>query len=152
MSDNREFNCNYKIRDFLINYNLLYTFKGDIRIVVEFCPECGNMLRKKSCKCGYNNQNIHSKNVSNMSLNEIWDPPPPKIIYCKLTATSHNKLETMLSKRKYPEKLKDITKKLKNHLFSCCNCVYYNEAIFHCQIKNKYLTKESICRSFEPYE
>ena len=152
MSDNGEFNCNYKIRDFLINYNLLYTFKGDIRIVVEFCPECGNMLRKKSCKCGYNNQNIHSKNGPNMALNEIWNPPSPKVIFCKLTATSQNKLETMLSKGNYPEKLKDITKKLKNHLFSCCNCVYYNEEVFHCQFKNKFLKKESICRSFEPYE
>lgn len=148
MSDNREY---YKIRDFLINYILLYTSNGDKRILVEFCPECGNMLRKKSCKCGYNNQNSPT-NVTGTSLIEIWNPPSPKVIFCKLTATSHDKLETMLSKGKYPEKLKEITKKLKNHLFSCCNCVYYNEEIFHCQIKNKFLKKESICRSFEPFE
>lgn len=148
MSNIREY---YKIRDFLINYILLYTSKGDKRILVEFCPDCGNMLRKKSCKCGYNNQNS-STNVTGTSLIEIWNPPSPKIIFCKLTATSQDKLETMLSKGKYPEKLKDITKKLKNHLFSCCNCVYYNEEIFHCQIKNKFLKKESICRSFEPFE
>ena len=126
--------------------------KGDKRILVEFCPECGNMLRKKSCKCGYNDQNSLTKNVTGTSLIEIWNPPSPKVIFCKLTATSHDKLETMLSKGKYPEKLKEITKKLKNHLFSCCNCVYYNEEIFHCQIKNKFLKKESICRSFEPFE
>ena len=45
----------------------------------------------------------------------------------------------MLSKGAYTEKLKEITKKVKNPLYSCCNCVYYNEEILHCQIKNRYL-------------
>ena len=120
--------------------------------MVEFCPECGNMLRKKFCRCGYNKQETLSSNGINTSLIEIWNPPSPKVIYCKLTATSLDKLKTMLNKGVYPEKLKEITKKVKNHLFSCLNCVYYNEEIFHCQIKNKYLKKDSICRSFEPYE
>jgi hypothetical protein len=110
------------------------------------------MLRKKSCKCGYNTQDTLSKNENITSLIEIWNPPSPKIIFCKLTATSQDKLKIMLNKGIYPEKLKEITEKLKNHHFSCCDCVYYNEEIFHCQIKNKYLKKESICRSFEPYE
>ena len=110
------------------------------------------MLRKKSCKCGYNTQDSLSTNLNNMSLIEIWNPPSPKIIFCKLTGTSQDKLKIMLNKGIYSDKLKEITKKLKNHHFSCCDCVYYNEEIFHCQIKNKYLKKESICRSFEPYE
>ena len=120
--------------------------------MVDFCPECGNMLRKNACGCGYNNPSINSKNLSNTSLIHIWNPPTPNIIYCKITATSYDKLKMMLSKGTYPEKLKEIKKKLKNRLYSCINCVYYNDEIFHCQIKNKYLKKDSICRSFEPYE
>lgn len=120
--------------------------------MVEFCPECGNLLRKGACKCGYNKKVIPSRNGISHPLIEIWDPPSPKVIYCKLTATSLDKLKSMLSRGAYPEKLKEVSKKVKNHLYSCLNCVYYNEEISHCQIKNKYLKKESICRSFEPYE
>jgi hypothetical protein len=83
---------------------------------------------------------------------EIWDPPSPKIIYSRLTATSQDKLRVMLSKGPYPEKLKEIIKKVKNRQYSCCNCVYYNEEKFHCQIKNKWFKKDSICKSFEPFE
>jgi len=110
------------------------------------------MLRKNACGCGYNNPSINSKNLSNTSLIHIWNPPTPNIIYCKITATSYDKLKMILSKGTYPEKLKEIKKKLRNHLFSCSNCLYYNEEIFHCQIKNKYLEKDSICSNFEPYE
>jgi len=118
--------------------------------LVEFCPECGNMLRKKTCRCGY--REIQANNASNTYIIEIWDPPSPKIIYCRLTATSQEKLRNMLSKGNYPEKLKVITKKVKKHLYSCCNCVYYNEEELHCQIKNKFLKKDSICKRFEPFE
>ncbi len=120
--------------------------------MVDFCPECGSLLRKNACKCGYNNQKSHSKNTSNTYVLEIWDPPSPKTIYSRLTATSHDKLRIMLNKGNYPEKLNEITKKVKNHLYSCCNCLYYNEEKLHCQVKNKFLKKDSICRRFEPFE
>ena len=118
--------------------------------MVDFCPECGNMLRKNSCKCGYEEDQVKIKTKT--FYIEMWDPPSPKVIYSRLTATSHDKLRKMLSKGNYPEKLKEITKKLKNHLYSCRNCVYYNEEKFHCQVKNKFVTKDSICKRFEPFE
>ena len=65
------------------------------------------MLRKKSCRCGY--EEIQAKNAPNSYILEIWNPPNPKIIYCRLTATSQDKLRIMLSKGNYPEKLKEIT-------------------------------------------
>ncbi len=117
--------------------------------MVEFCPKCGNLLRKKPCPCGYSDR---ESTPQSRSLITIWSPPNPNIIYCKLTATSLEKLKLMLSKGIHLEKLKEIREKLKNHLFSCCDCVYYHEEIFHCRLKNKYLAKDSICRSFEPYE
>ena len=115
--------------------------------MVEFCPECGNLLRKKRCKCGYDE--VPSKTAS---LNKIWDPPSPNIIYCRLTAMSLEKLRSMLNKRIYPEKLKEIQINFKNHYYSCSICLYYSEEISLCKKRNKYLTKDSICKSFEPYE
>jgi hypothetical protein len=120
--------------------------------LVEFCPDCGSLLRKKSCKCGYNSPELRNKSINGTHLIEIWDPPPPKAIYCKITATPLKKLNLMLRKGNYPQKLKEITSKLKSHHLTCLNCVYYNIEISHCQIKNKYLKKDSICRNFEPFE
>ncbi len=117
--------------------------------MVEFCPECGNLLRKKSCPCGYKELDSTSES---RSLPKIWSPPSPNIIYCKIAATSLDKLKKMLNKGIKVEKLKEIRNKLKNHLYTCCNCVYYHEEISHCQLKNKYLRNDSICKSFEPFE
>ncbi|MFX1530532.1 MAG: hypothetical protein ACFFBC_05425 [Promethearchaeota archaeon] len=117
--------------------------------MVEFCPKCGNLLRKKPCPCGYDNLDSTSESKS---LLKIWSPPTPNIIYCKITATSLEKLKKMLSKGIRVQKLKEIRDKLKNHFYTCCNCVYYHEEIFHCQLKNKNLRKDSICKSFEPFD
>ncbi|MFX1375105.1 MAG: hypothetical protein ACFFA0_04780 [Promethearchaeota archaeon] len=117
--------------------------------MVEFCPECGNMLRKKSCACGYNKRETNS---SAEFLLHVWAPPSPNIIYCKITSTKYEKLKKMLSKGIQIEKLKEIREKIEKHLYNCCNCVYYNEGISHCQLKNKYLRMDSICKSFEPFE
>jgi len=107
------------------------------------------MLRKKSCACGYNEPETNS-NIE--PLPHIWAPPSPNIIYCKITATKYEKLKIMLSKGIHIEKLDEIKEKIKKNLYSCCNCVYYHEKISHCQLKNKYLRKDSICKSFEPFE
>ncbi|TKJ22128.1 MAG: hypothetical protein CEE43_07885 [Promethearchaeota archaeon Loki_b32] len=120
--------------------------------MVEFCPECGNMLRKKTCRCGYGELDATSKDASHNHLIKIWNPPSPNAIYCKITATPHEKLKSMLNKGMIPEKLKEVREKFKNHLYSCRNCVYYYEEISHCKFKNKYLSKDSICKSYEPYD
>ena len=117
--------------------------------MIEFCPDCGNMLRKKPCPCGYSDKKINDKNAY---LSQMWDPPSPNIIYCRITATPFEKLKSMLSKGVQLEKLKEIRKKVKNRLYSCCNCVYYHEDLFHCKLKNKYFKKDSICKRFEPFE
>jgi len=117
--------------------------------MVEFCPKCGNLLRKKTCRCGYTTSETTTNKIS---LIQLWDPPAPNIIYCKITATPYEKLKLMLKKGVYPEKLKEIKKKVRNHLFSCDDCVYYHEEISHCKLKNKYIKKDSICKTFEPYE
>ncbi|MHA2391801.1 MAG: hypothetical protein ACXAEX_07515 [Promethearchaeota archaeon] len=117
--------------------------------MVEFCPECGNLLRKKPCKCGYSEEEDTSNKIS---LIKIWKPPSPNNVYCRITATSYEKLRSMLSKGIYPEKLKEIRKRIKNHLYSCINCVYYHEELSLCKFKNKYIQRDSICKSFEPYK
>lgn len=117
--------------------------------MVEFCPECGNLLRKGGCKCGYNQPKVSNKDIS---LIKVWDPPSPNIIYSRLTATPLMKLKSMLNKGIYPEKLKEIKKKLKQHLYTCSNCVYYDESLSHCKKKNKYIQNSSICKTFEPFE
>ncbi|MHA1914574.1 MAG: hypothetical protein ACW986_11800 [Promethearchaeota archaeon] len=117
--------------------------------MVEFCPECGNMLRKKACRCGYTE---FETTPTKIPLRQLWNPPSPNIIYCKLTATPYEKLKSMLKKGEYPEKLKEIKKKVKNRLLSCRNCVYYDEYLFLCKFKNKYIAKDSICKTFEPFE
>ncbi|GAH05564.1 unnamed protein product, partial [marine sediment metagenome] len=38
---------------------------------------------------------------------------------CRITATPYDKLKLMLNKGIKPEKLKEIKKGLKNHLYSC---------------------------------
>ncbi|KKK42201.1 hypothetical protein LCGC14_0822020 [marine sediment metagenome] len=115
--------------------------------MIEFCPKCGNMLRKKPCLCGY----IDETDNNNVPLGHIWDPPTSNIIYCKITTTPIEKIRLMLNKRVVPDKLKEVREKVKKHLYSCLNCVYYHEDKFHCKIKNKFLTKDSICKSFEPF-
>ena len=120
--------------------------------MVDFCPECGNMLRKGSCKCGYDDDALHSKKSSNVLVRQVWDPPSPNIVYCRITGTSLDKLKKGLSKGNYPEKLKEIKIKLKKHEYSCRNCVYYVEKEMHCKIKNKYFKNESICTRFEPFD
>lgn len=117
--------------------------------MVEFCPKCGNLLRKKPCPCGYSD---NESTPESKSLNYIWSPPAPNIIYCKLTATSLEKLKLMLNKGLYPEKLREIKEKLRNRLYSCKDCVYYHGEISLCKLKNKYLRRDSICKTFEPFE
>jgi hypothetical protein len=119
--------------------------------MIKFCPECGNLLRKDSCRCGYNAPTTTKKNVSKDGVIQIWDPPSPNIIYSKVTGTPIEKLKRGLNRGIYPEKLKEIKIKLKNHEVTCCNCVYYKGDILHCQIRNKYVKKDSICKKFEPY-
>jgi len=65
--------------------------------------------------------------------------------------TPHEKLKSLLNKGMIPEKLKEVREKFRNHLYSCRNCVYYYE-ISHCKFKNKYLSKDSICKSYESYD
>jgi hypothetical protein len=117
--------------------------------MVEFCPDCGNLLRKKPCPCGYDEP---STGFEERSLLKIWKPPTPNIIYCRITATSLEKLKKLLNKGIKVDKLNEIRRKLKNHLFSCSNCVYYHEDNNHCKLRNKFLTEDSICKSFEPFE
>jgi hypothetical protein len=119
--------------------------------MVEFCPECGNLLRKKSCGCGYGKPKSTSMDTTPNGLKKIWDPPSPNNIYCKITATSYDRLKAMLNKGITPDKLKDVREGLKNRTYSCSNCLYYHEDINLCKFKNKYLTKDSICKSFEPF-
>ena len=119
---------------------------------IRFCPECGSLLRKDSCPCGYNAPNTLQKKVVKDGILKIWDPPSPNVVYSKVTGTPLNKVKKDLGKGIYPEALKKIKQNLKTHKYTCCNCVYYREDIQHCQIKNKFLAKDSICRSFEPYE
>jgi len=120
--------------------------------MVDFCPECGSMLRKNKCRCGYGQKAPKIVKSSNGAMLTIWDPPTPNIIYCKITATSIEKLRIGIKKGIYPEKLKEIKKRLKTRDLSCLNCVYYEEMKLHCQIKNKYITKDSICKRFEPFD
>jgi hypothetical protein len=120
--------------------------------MVDFCPECGSMLRKNRCKCGYGQQGSKIVKSSTGPMINIWNPPTPNIIYCKITATPIEKLRIGLKKGKYPDKLKEIKNRLKKHELTCLNCVYYEEKKFHCQIKNKYVSKDSICKSFEPFD
>ena len=120
--------------------------------MIEFCPDCGNLLRKKPCPCGYEESDTTSKDTSHNLLKKIWSPPSPNAIYCKITATPHEKLKTMLNKGMIPKKLKEVREKYKHRLYSCINCVYYHEKISQCKIKNKYLSKDSICKSYEPYD
>ncbi|MHA1885687.1 MAG: hypothetical protein ACW96S_11580 [Promethearchaeota archaeon] len=117
--------------------------------MVEFCPECGNMLRKKACRCGYTQ---YETTTTKIPLLQLWNPPPPNIIYCKLTATPYETLRSMLKKGNYPAKLKEVKEKLKKKLYSCLDCVYYDETLFLCKFRNKYITKDSICKTFEPFE
>ncbi|MHA2037866.1 MAG: hypothetical protein ACW972_01495 [Promethearchaeota archaeon] len=119
--------------------------------MVEFCPECGNLLRKKTCRCGYGEPQGFSKDSSYDNIKKIWDPPSPNNIYCKITATPYDKLRSMLIKGIIPDKLKEVRDNLKSRFYSCSNCLYYHGDIYLCKFKNKYLTKDSICRSFEPY-
>ena len=97
--------------------------------MVEFCPECGNMLRKKTCGCGWGELETISNDGSPNHLIKIWNPPSPNAIYCKITATPYEKLKSLLNKGIKPDKLKEVRENLKNRLYSCSTCLYYHPEI-----------------------
>ncbi len=119
--------------------------------MVDFCPECGGLLMKNRCKCGYGKQKPPMEKNSYGAVIKEWNPPSPNIIYCKITATPIEKFRIDLKKGNYPEKLKQIKLRLKKRDLTCLNCVYYEKKNLHCQIKNKYYSKDSICFRFEPF-
>ena len=71
------------------------------------------------------------------------DPPTPQDII--------NQAEALKTHKTF-DKLKEIKRKVRNHLYSCINCVYFHEEISLCKKKNKYIQNNSICKTFEPFE
>ncbi len=117
--------------------------------MVDFCPKCGSMLRKGPCKCGSKKPTGFYKSPNSL-VKHIWNPPSANVIYCKLFNISYDKLKNLISRGKYPEELTVIKKKLSSNKYTCCQCMYYNEVKYHCQIKNRNFEKNSICKGFEP--
>lgn len=70
--------------------------------MVDFCPECGSVLRNRPCKCGYKDhisKNFSKNTAENISV--FWDPPNPRTLYCRITGVPYRKLKYNINQGLY---------------------------------------------------
>ena len=141
--------------------------------MLEFCPECSNLLRKRiidgmeylACGCGYkreiegqksytrvkNIQKIKKKNKSRkLKVKSVsWDPPEAVLLYAKIKDVPRSKSRDGTSGRS-PIILKMIQDKLDTKYYNCSKCTRLISANLFCSLHERKVGKRDICKSFEP--
>ncbi len=138
--------------------------------MLEFCPECSNLLRKRfidgmqylACGCGYKREiegqtanprakRIQVKNKSRRSKvkSVSWNPPEAMSIYVKIKDAPRIKARDG-SSGVSPIILKMIQDKLDMKYYNCSKCTRLMSANLFCSLHERKVGKKDICKSFDP--
>ena len=130
--------------------------------MLEFCPECDNLLRKKvlggreflACRCGYKKETGGQASSAGVRFilekdpprkakvkTVSWDPPEASMLYTKLKNIPENTS---------PVILKMIQDKLDTRYYTCTKCAKLMSANLFCTLHEKKVGKKDICKSFDP--
>jgi len=77
-----------------------------------------------------------------------WNPPAPSTIYCKINGITYSLYKYYLTRSSSAIQEKNIEDKLNSHKYNCACCSSYLDEM--CSHKNKGVSKDAICKSFEP--
>lgn len=143
--------------------------------MLEFCPECSNLLRKRNingvnylaCGCGYKKKldeqpssaggggiNAPRRRVSRASKptkakNVDWDPPDALMVYSKLKDAPWKK-NAGASSEPSARALTMIKERLDSRYYNCGKCKKFTQSNSFCRLHERTMDKESICKSFTP--
>ena len=138
--------------------------------MLEFCPECSNLLRKRiidsmeylACGCGYKrelegqtgytrNEKIQKKNKprKHKVKSVSWDPPKAMSLYAKIKDAPKSQYRDGSSGGS-PIILKMIQDKLDTKYYNCSKCTRLMSANLFCSLHERKVGKKDICKSFEP--
>ncbi len=138
--------------------------------MLEFCPDCNNLLRKRNfdsmaylaCGCGYKREleghtsyarveKIPKKNKPrNLNVKSVsWDPPEAMSLYAKIKDAPRSKSRGGSSGGS-PIILKMIQDKLDTKYYNCSKCTQLMSANQFCTLHERKVGKRDICKSFEP--
>lgn len=77
-----------------------------------------------------------------------WNPPAPSTVYCKMNGITYNLYKYYRTRSSGEIQIKSIEDKLNSHKYNCACCSSYLDGA--CSHKNKVVSKDAICKSFEP--
>lgn len=140
--------------------------------MLEFCPECNNLLRKRvidgweymACGCGYKRKiegqarnprvkSIQIKNKQRKVKTKVksvsWDPPEARLLYNKIKGAPRGQNRGGRSVES-PIILKMIQDKLDSKYYNCPKCTRLLSANLFCQLHERKVGKMDICKSFNP--
>ena len=138
--------------------------------MLEFCPECSNLLRRRviegmaylACGCGYKRElddqpsyagfkKIPKKNKPRkLNVKSVsWDPPEAMLLYAKIKHVPGGKSKGGSSDRS-PLILKMIQEKLDTKYYNCSKCTQLMSANPFCTLRERKVGKRDICKLFDP--
>ena len=85
--------------------------------------------------------------IQKFDYNE-WNPPAPSTVYCKMNGITYNLYKYYRTRSSSEIQIKNIEDKLNSHKYNCACCSSYLDGA--CSHKNKSVSKDAICKSFEP--
>ncbi|KKK42936.1 hypothetical protein LCGC14_0830560 [marine sediment metagenome] len=138
--------------------------------MLEFCPECSNLLRKRiidgmeylACGCGYKRElegqtgNTRFKKIQKQNKprklkvkSVSWDPPKAISLYAKIKDAPKGKNKGGRT-GKSSIILKMVQDKLDMKYYNCSKCTQLMSANLFCTLHERKVGKSDICKSFEP--
>ncbi len=138
--------------------------------MLEFCPECSNLLRKTfidgmgylACGCGYKREiegqtaNPRAKKIQvenkprKLKVKSVsWNPPEAMSLYVKIKDAPRIKSREGSSGGS-PIILKMIQDKLDMKYYNCSKCTRLMSANLFCSLHERKVGKRDICKSFKP--
>ena len=140
--------------------------------MLEFCPECNNLLRRRvfdgmeylACGCGYKREiegqtsnpiariipKTHApRKPSKKGKSVSWNPPEAMSLYSKIKNAPRSQNKDG-SSGKSTLILKMIQDRLDSKYYNCSKCTRLMSANLYCTLHERKVGKSDICNSFEP--
>lgn len=124
-----------EFQETLDNESLKITNRPIIKESKEFIPQYPSPMQKR-------------RTITQKFDYDEWNPPAPSTVYCKMYGISYNSYKYYQTRSSSDIQIKSIEDKLNNHNYNCACCSSYLNGA--CSNKNKSVSKDAICKSFEP--